>query len=169
MHERKHLWVLLSFVVGTWVWAGCASGGNKVSARESCGLTAGDSAFIGSKPVYRDCAVDRPARFISTDAHPDFRPDSRGPACYFADLEFVVDSLGRPEVSTARIVRSNFDKFGDAVLQTLQAWKYEPAVRDGKTVRQIVTSHQAAMTSVVVLPRGSPPPGGPPPQRPPTC
>ena len=147
----------------------CASAGNKPATRESCVLTSRDSAFVGLKPVYRDCAVDRPARFISTDAHPNFRAESRAPACYFADLEFVVDSLGKPEVSTARVVRSNYDRFAEAELETLQAWKYEPAVLNGKTVRQIVLSHQTAAISVVLVPKGSPLPSGPPPGRSPTC
>jgi hypothetical protein len=55
------------------------------------------------------------------------------------------------------------------VLETLQAWRYEPAMRDGKTVRQIVIAHEAAATSVVVVPAGSPPPTRPSSPRPPTC
>jgi TonB family protein len=93
----------------------------------------------------------------------------RPTACYFADLEFVVDSLGRPEVATARIVRSNYEAFGTAVLETLQGWRYEPAMRDGKTVRQIVTTHQTAASMIVVSKGPGPPPGGPPSQRAPTC
>jgi hypothetical protein len=147
----------------------CASAGNKVAAREACVVPARDSAFVGVRPVYMDCAVDRPARFISTDVHPNFRPEMRATACYFADLEFVVDSLGRPEVATARVERSNYQPFGTAVLETLQAWKYEPAMRDGKTVRQIVTTHQTAATMIVVSKGPGPPPAGPPSQRPSTC
>jgi len=147
----------------------CASAGNKVAAREACVIPARDSGFVGLRPVYMDCGVDRPARFMSTDVHPDFRPEMRATACYFADLEFVVDSLGRPEVATARVVRSNYEPFGTAVLQTLQAWKYEPAMRDGKTVRQIVATHQTAASMIVVTKSPGPPPAGPPSQRAPTC
>jgi hypothetical protein len=159
--------ILLFFFAATTL--ACASGGNQLGNRESCTLTAHDSAFVSARAVYRDCAVDRPARFISTDVHPNFRPETRPSACYFADLEFVVDSLGKPEVAGARIVRSNFDAFGNAVLETLSAWKYEPAMRDGKTVRQIVTTHQTAATMIVVTKGPMPPPGGPPSQRAPTC
>jgi len=148
----------------------CASSGNKIASREACVIPSRDSGFVGFRPVYMDCAVDRPARFISTDVHPNFRPASNAPTCYFADLEFVVDSLGKPEVGTARVLRSNYESFGSAVLETLQAWKYEPAMRDGKTVRQIVTSHQTAATMVVVTKGPAPPPAGSrPSQRPPTC
>ena len=147
----------------------CASAGNKVSSREACTIPARDSELVGFRPLYRDCAVDQVARFVATDVHPNFRPDSRAPTCYSADLEFVVDSLGKPEVGTARIVRTNYESFGRAVLETLQGWKYEPAIRDGKTVRQIVTTHQTAATMTVVVPAGSGPPSHPPSQRPPTC
>jgi hypothetical protein len=147
----------------------CASAGNKLASREACTISARDSEFVGFRPLYRDCAVDQVARFVSTDAHPNFRPDSRAPTCYSADLEFVVDSLGKPEVGTARLVRTSYEPFARAVLETLQAWEYQPAVRDGKTVRQIVTAHQTAATMSVVVPAGSGPPSRPPSQRPPTC
>jgi len=149
----------------------CASAGNKISGREACVIAARDSEFVGFRPLYRDCAVDQVARFVSTDAHPNFRPESRAPMCYSADLEFVVDSLGRPEVGTARIVRTNSESFARAELETLQAWKYEPAIRDGKTVRQLVTAHQTAAVMVEVVPAGSgpPSPSHAASQRPPTC
>jgi len=82
--------------------------------------------------------------------------------CYSADLEFVVDSTGRPETSTARVVRANDSNYAQAVLATVPSWRYEPASRDGMPVRQIVTSHQAAAQVVVSAPAGSPPPVRPP-------
>ncbi len=140
--------------------AACASatGGR----RAACDLAASDSAFALGRPVFRDCGVDRAARFLSTGgAKPDFRPATpTRSACYSADLAFVVDSTGRPETSTAQVVRANDQAFGQAVLATIGSWRYEPAIRDGISVRQIVTSHHAASTAVVAVPQGSPPPSG---------
>jgi hypothetical protein len=165
MHLRAILLVLAATAA-----LGCASSGNKVAGQASCGLSVRDSVFIGPRPVYRDCDVQQAARLISIDAHPNFRPDAAHISCYFADLEFVVDTIGRPETETARVLRSNDERFGLAELQTLSAWRYEPALREGKKVRQIVDSHQTVSVMVAVVPAGSPPPSRPPSsQRPPSC
>lgn len=130
--------------------------------RAPCDIAASDSVFAAGRPVFRDCSVDRPARFISTGGmRPEFDPPART-ACYSADLEFVVDAAGHPETSTARILRSNNQSFAQAVLETINAWTYAPAMRAGMAVRQIVTAHQMASTVIVRVPRGSSPPSGPP-------
>ena len=85
-----------------------------------------------------------------------------GSACYSADLLFVVDSAGRPESSTVQVVRTTDRAFADAVVETVALWRYEPAIRDGVRVRQIVTTHQAIASVVVAVPAGSPPPSRPP-------
>lgn len=131
--------------------------------RASCDLAASDSVFAGSRPVFRDCSVDRAARLLGTgNVRPDFRPPEMRTACYSADLKFVVDSTGKPEPSTAKLLRATNREFGEAVLATLWSWKYEPAIRNGVPVRQIVTRHQTLSTAVVVVPAGSPPPAHPP-------
>ena len=152
--------ILLTVVAATGL--ACASAGNRGAARDTCLLTRSDSTFAGTTSLYRACAVDRPARFLSYGPRPDFRPESSTPACYFADVEFVVDSTGRPEVSTARVNRSNHAKFADTVLATLKGWRFEPAMRDGKTVRQIVASHETVATGTVVVPDAAVPPSRPP-------
>jgi hypothetical protein len=151
--------------------AACAHSGNKVLQQgSSCELSARDSVFTGLRPVFRDCAVQRAAHLVSNTSHPNFRPTAVRNACFFADLEFVVDSAGRPETGTARVVRANDDKFGEAVLATLPEWRYDPALRDGKPVRQIVDVHQTMGVMVAVVPAGTPPPTRPPTsQRQPSC
>jgi hypothetical protein len=157
-------------VVGIAVIAGaCASASGKSARRIGCDLPERDSVFALIGPVYRDCAVDRTARLLSTQVHPDYRPTTPRSTCYSADLEFVVDSAGRPEVPTVRVVRANDQGFAESVLAMVRAWRYDPALRDGRPVRQIVTSHQVMSTMVVVVPKGVPPPSGPPAQRPPSC
>jgi hypothetical protein len=159
--------VVLLFVVV--VVSACATGGAKHdSAASSCPLRESDAPFMTGGVVYRDCAVTHKARLVS-EARPDFQP-SRGTACYAVDFDFVVDRTGKPEIQTARITRSNDQAFAQAVLATLARWKYEPAVRDGEPVRQIVTEHRAAQTMVLVVPAGSSPAAARPPAgRTPNC
>jgi len=157
-------------VAGMAVIAGaCASAGGSSARRVRCDLADRDSLFAVVGPVYRDCAVDRAARLLTTQTHPDYRPTNPRSTCYSADVEFVVDSTGRPEMPTLQVVRANDQGFAESVLAMVRAWKYEPAVRDGRAVRQIVTSHQVMSTMVVVVPKGMPPPSSPPAQRPVSC
>lgn len=150
--------------------AACASAGGKSAQRKECELSDRDSVFAVGGPVYRDCAVDRAARLLATNRHPDFRPSGvPHTTCYSADLEFVVDSTGKPETRMARIVRTNDQGYAESVLVTLTSWTYDPALRDHRPVRQIVTSHQTMATMVVVVPAGAPLPSGPPTQRPSSC
>ena len=147
----------------------CATGGAKREAvAPACALRESDAPFITAGVVYRDCAVTRKARLVS-EARPDFQPSPRT-ACYAVELEFVVDRTGKPEIQTARVTRANDQAFAQAVLATLARWKYEPAVRDGEPVRQIVAEHRAAQSMVVVVPAGSSPAATrPPPGRTPSC
>jgi len=141
------------------VAAACASSGAKSGRRAACDLSPSDSVFALGRPVYRACGVDREARLLNDGGvRPDFSPSTMRSACYSVDLAFVVDSTGRPERSSAQIVRANDRTYAEAVLATIAAWRYEPAVRDGAPVRQIVTSHQSVATMVVTRPAGSPPP-----------
>ena len=162
---RSRLVVLAGIAM---VAAACASAGSTSARRVACSLGPRDSVFLAGSPVYRDCAVDRAARRFSSSVRPDFRPTTPRSGCYSADVEFVVDASGMPEIGTARVVRANDQGFADAVLATLTRWKYDPAVRDQRPVRQIVTSHEVMSTVVVVAPAGGLPPSRPS-QRPPSC
>ena len=157
-------------IAGVAIIAGaCVTANVKSARRVGCDLSNRDSVFAVIGPVYRDCAVDRAAHLLNTQNHPDYRPTTPRSMCYSADLEFVVDSTGKPEVPTLRVVRSNDQGFAESVLAMARAWRYDPAIRDGRPVRQIVTSHQAMATGVVVVPAGAPLPSRPPAQLSPTC
>jgi len=151
------------------ILAACASAGGTSAHRVACDLPDRDSVFAVGGPVFRDCAVDRAARLVTTNIHPDFRPTTPRSTCYSADVEFVVDTIGKIETRTARVIRTNDQTFAESVVASLTAWKYDPAVRDKRLVRQVVTTHQTMSTGVVVAPKGMPPPSGPPMQRPPSC
>ena len=101
-----------------------------------------------------------------------FRPSSPRNGCFSADVEFVVDTAGLPEIATARVARATDPQFGEAVLAVVPRWKYEPARVQGRPVRQLVVEHQAvsAITRVdVLVPKGGGPPSSLPPERVPSC
>lgn len=140
---------------------GCASSGGSTTPA-NCTLMKQDSAYLAGGPVYRECAVDEPARRLNSIA-PDFRPSEiprSGKQCFSAQIEFVVDMEGMPEASTARLVRTNNPQYGEAVLAIVQRLRYSPASKDGVPVRQIVQHRSMGAIAVTQ--------GGPPPRRP-TC
>jgi hypothetical protein len=141
------------------VLTACTSG-TMTSQRAACDHAGRDSVFAVGGPVYRECAVDHAAKLLTSDIHPEFRPASPRPQCYSADVEFVVDSMGKPEQATARVVKANDDEFATSVLSVLTRWKYDPATLDGRRVRQIVKVHQSA-TIVRVVVSGAVPSGPP--------
>ena len=150
---------------GLLVALGCASaGGSPGTRRAGCGLRPSDSVYAATGPVYRDCAVDSKASLLVTNPRIDFQPPRAATACYSAEVEFVVDANGAPEMQTARIVRSTDQSFGQAVLTAVSGWRYKPAEREGHRVRQIVEDRRMAQSMVVAVRAGSPPPSGPPPR-----
>lgn len=95
-----------------------------------------------------DCVVDRPyfefqvetpARFIDDSASraagwrpgPTMRGDT-------ISVQFVVDTVGRPEPGSYRVVRAQQEVLGDSVRQALPTWRYMPARLRGCRVRQLV-------------------------------
>lgn len=119
--------------------------------------------------MYRDCAVDQKARLLTTNVRIDFQSAASDNGCLSAEIEFVVDTVGVPELGSQRVVRATTRPFGEAVLATVPSLKYEPARLAGAHVRQIVIERRSAMLANVIVPKGSPPPAGPPSKRPPNC
>jgi hypothetical protein len=154
MHEIRRFGI----IAATAAAAACASAGGRAE-RSRCPLTTRDSTYLARGPVYRDCAVDEKARLTTTNLHPDYQPTGRPDVgCFAAEVEFVVDSTGVPEVETARVVRANSSVFGDAVLAMVRSLRYEPAKIAGARVRQIVSERRTAVVGEVVVPKGSAPP-----------
>ena len=88
-------------------------------------------------PLYRSCAVTVAARRIASDMRPEFFPASRDRSCFSALIEFAVDTLGRPEVRTARLVRASDPSYGAAAMAIVPGLRFEPARLGGRRVRQI--------------------------------
>lgn len=138
--------------------AGCASSAATSSSR--CALDAADSVYAKGGPVYRGCAVEHRAVAIDRSAHADFIPASPshgGQACYSAEIEFVVDTAGMPEMETAKVVHSNNPDFATAALAVIGRWRYRPATIQGVPVRQIVREKQGLALVAVAAPMGQPP------------
>jgi len=147
---------------------GACAGATRQAGHGSCALAPADSIYLAGGPVYRECAVERRARRLNQGERPEFRPTDPpfgGAACYSAEIEFVVDTTGTPELQTARVVRTNNPNFAEAVLVTLPRWRYQSARNNGLPVRQIVREKQAMAVQVVVVRQGQVPRPG----RPPRC
>lgn len=100
-------------------------------------------------PLYRACAVTLAARRIATDMRPDFVPTGRDRNCFSALIEFAVDTLGRPEPWTARVVKASDPGFGAAALVIVPGLRFEPAQLGGRRVRQLYE-----LREVLVVRRG---------------
>ena len=133
-----------------------------------CTGEASDSIAGGPSVVFRDCDVDQPAK-VRQRIRPAFEPALAAPGdgCYRTELEFVVDTAGRPELAEVRVVSGNSPELAAAVRAALPGLLYTPAVRDGQPVRQLVRYKASLATKgQVVAGRPSDPPG-PPGRRPP--
>lgn len=138
--------------------AACASGGRKADC------TPVAEEFLSAGEVYRDCAVDRRAQHIA-NGMVEFNEQPVGPnGCYVAEFEVVLDTLGHPIVHTAKVVRSSNARFTEAVKIAMREGRYEPAMKEGRKVQQLVRykDTMAWVTKSVLVERGSPPPSTPP-------
>ncbi|MGQ0703655.1 MAG: hypothetical protein ACT4PM_11040 [Gemmatimonadales bacterium] len=116
-----------------------------------------DSALLADGPVYRDCEVSRPAELRTSDFPIDFKPPPAATggvpgACYKAGFQFVVDTVGRPELPTLRPLAGNDRALEEALRPGLSQLRYEPARLGGLRVRQIVIYSRAVEPIVRVSP-----------------
>lgn len=118
----------------------CGASSLEAQNAKRCADTPVDSTNP-SAPVYRDCHVERKAHVLrqnNSGPVPVFTPAKDGPSCYRATFEFVVDTLGRPEVGTVRRVAATDAVYGTAMEAAIPSLFFEPARLHGVAVRQIV-------------------------------
>jgi hypothetical protein len=140
----------------------CASSGTKgATADGGCALRPQDSTFAMHLPLYRDCAVERKVQKLTLNISPEWQPPTgRNNACYSAEVEFVVTADGKPDASTARVLRTNTPALADAMLAVIPRYRYEPAKRDGVAVAQITTEKLEVISKSVIVPAGTRPSPG---------
>jgi hypothetical protein len=143
--------------------AGCGNSRTVAQRLDACPLAQRDSALLDGGPVYRDCAVEVKAKFIASSAtRIDYSPPTGAKSsCSSVEVQMVVDTAGKPEVSTVQVFRANDRPFADAVLATAGSWRFEPAMLQGARVRQIVVEKRTVMSMLVAVPAGQGPPRSP--------
>jgi len=137
-------------------------------AKRGCPDIAVDSVQ-GSAPVYLACQVDREAKTRGIAPRLEWTPpriEVRDGACFRAQYEFVVDTLGIPEVATVRDVGATNANFQQAVRDVIPRLRYSPAQLNGAPVRQLVSYEQSVAIRVMVSSSPSSRPSG---SRPPRC
>jgi len=103
----------------------------------ACDRSDQDTTHYLHSPLYRACAVTLVAQRIANDMRPELSQTGRSQNCYFALVELAVDTLGRPELRTARLVRANDPGFGAEVLALVPGLRFQPARLGGRRVRQV--------------------------------
>jgi hypothetical protein len=103
----------------------------------ACDRSDQDTTHYLHSPLYHPCAVTLAAQRIANDMRPEFSQTGHSQNCYFALVELAVDTLGRPELRTARLVRANDPGFAAEVLALVPGLRFQPARLGGRRVRQL--------------------------------
>ena len=101
-------------------------------------VEAGPAVMPGAKPM-RDFQVEKtavPARGSSAPRYPDAL--RLGGVEGEVLVQFVVDTAGRAEVSSFKVLKSSNDQFTRAVENALPLMRFVPAEVGGRKVRQLV-------------------------------
>jgi TonB family protein len=85
--------------------------------------------------MYFDFDVDVPVRIArrATPIHPGDE-DSRGEVL----IQVAVDSMGKPDLRTLKAIRTPSDRATASMAQAIRLWRFEPARKAGRPVRQLV-------------------------------
>lgn len=106
-----------------------------------CVLDPPDSALLRAGPLYRDCEVDRLVRRRGAEPPLALHLNSvREPreGCYITEFTFVVDTTGQVEDGTIERRRMDMPEIGQAIEPTITDLRFEPAMKGGQRVRQLV-------------------------------
>ncbi|MHB1097696.1 MAG: hypothetical protein ACYC3F_16175 [Gemmatimonadaceae bacterium] len=137
-------------------------------AKRGCPDITADSA-TGGVAAYLACQVDREAKPRGIAPRFDWTPSSselRDGACFRAEFQFVVDTLGIPDIATVRDAGATNANFQQAMRDAIPRLRYSPAMLKGSPVPQLVTYKQSVAIRTMV---SSSPSSRPTPSRPPRC
>jgi periplasmic protein TonB len=96
------------------------------------------SPIAGDQPMF-SFEVDKPAAALPGSASPAY-PDMLKASGVEGNavVQFVVDTLGRAEAGSFKLLQSSHDAFGTAVRVTLPRMRFLPAEAGGRKVRMLV-------------------------------
>jgi len=115
----------------------------------------GPAPFLTEK-VYSALQVDQMVERYPFSAVPVYPPDlsARGVEGQ-VEATYVVDGTGRVDTTTIQVIQSDHPRFTESVRTSLGEARFRPAVRAGKTVRQLV---QQRFRFKLAQPSGAPDP-----------
>lgn len=88
---------------------------------------------------YFEFQVEKPVRLASGSPNPAYPAELKAAKVSGVVLaQFVVDTLGRAEVSTFKVLKSDHQLFTEAVKNTLPDLRFIPAEVGGRKVKQLV-------------------------------
>jgi hypothetical protein len=103
----------------------------------ACDRSDQDTTHYLHAPLYRACAVTVAARRVASDMRPEYWPTGRDRSCFTALVEVAVDTLGRPELRSTRLVRASDPGYGAAVVAIVPGLRFAPARLGNRPVRQV--------------------------------
>ncbi len=127
----------ITAAIGAAVLAGCAHPASTPAPAPEPAACQGytiDRSWLRQGPVYQPCNVDESVtaiRRVPTGYHPLDCANAS------ATVLLVVDATGTPEPRTVRAVQSTSAEFARAAVNALRQWRYQPAVKGGRKVRQV--------------------------------
>jgi protein TonB len=113
--------------------------GKGVAGGVAKGVTGGTGPIGSDATTYYSYQVERPARLDSRSPTPPYPETLRGAGIEGeVDAQFVVDTNGRAESGSFKVVRSTNELFSASVRTTLPRMHFLPAEAGGHKVRQLV-------------------------------
>ncbi len=114
--------------------------------------TTGANKPTVAKQPYFEFQVEQPVRLASGSANPTYPEELKAANVSGVVLaQFVVDTLGRAEVSTFKVLKSDHQLFTEAVRNTLPNLRFIPAEVGGRKVKQLVQQPFTFGTSKSVI------------------
>jgi len=112
--------------------------GKGVAGGTSKGVEGGKAPIVSDQPFF-EFQVEKPVTALPGSANPRY-PDILRQAGVEGEVlaQFVVDTMGRAEPRTFKVLKSSHDLFGTAVKNALPGMRFIPAEVGGRKVRQLV-------------------------------
>jgi protein TonB len=112
--------------------------GRGVAGGIAAGVVGGTAPVVSDQP-YFDFQVEKPVAPVPGTGSPRY-PDILRSASVEGEVlaQFVVDTTGRVEVATFKVIRKSHDLFEAAVRSALPNMRFLPAEVGGRKVKQLV-------------------------------